>query len=299
MRSVPRRRFLLGGAIAALAAGCSPVAFLNSLAPTDTYRRERDLAYGQHPRQRLDAYVPAAVATPAPIVVFFYGGAWRSGNRADYLFVGEALASRGMLALVADYRLYPEVRFPAFVADAAAAVRWASDHGAELGGDRSRIVVMGHSAGAYNAAMVVLDRSYLATAGADPSSVRGLIGLAGPYDFLPLSGRLLRSIFGYPDTSPATQPINFVRPDAPPALLLTARRDSVVDPGNSARLAARLRGVGARAREITYDHVDHRTLIGALAVPLRPTAPVLEDIAAFAHSLKRCDRGRVANENAS
>ena len=299
MHSAPRRRFLLGGTLAALGAGCSPVAFLNSLAPTDTHRRERDLAYGPHPRQRLDAYVPAAVAAPAPIVVFFYGGAWRSGNRADYLFVGEALASRGMLALVADYRLYPEVRFPAFVADAAAAVRWASDHGAELGGDRSRIVVMGHSAGAYNAAMVVLDRSYLATAGADPAAVRGLIGLAGPYDFLPLSDRLLRSIFGYPDTSPATQPINFVRPDAPPALLLTARRDSVVDPGNSTRLATRLRAVGARAREVTYERVDHRTLLGALAVPLRSTAPVLDDIAAFVRSPDPSQDERLANENAS
>lgn len=139
--------------------------------------------------------------------------------------------------------------------------------------------------------MVALDRRYLAAAGADPAAVRGLIGLAGPYDFLPLSGRLLRSIFGYPDTSPATQPIHFVRPDAPPALLLTAGRDGVVDPGNSARLAARLRAVGAHAREVTYDHLDHRTLIGALAVPLRPTAPVLEDIAAFVRAPDPAQRG--------
>jgi acetyl esterase/lipase len=276
-----RRRRLLGGALAALAAGCAPVSLINRLTPTDTYRREPGLAYGPHARQRLDAYLPAAGASRAPVVLFFYGGAWRSGDRADYLFVGEALASRGIVALVADYRLYPEVRFPAFVADAALAAAWAVTHAAQFGADPGRLLVMGHSAGAYNAAMIALDRSYLAAADADPAAIRGLIGLAGPYDFLPLSSPLLRAIFGYPETSPATQPIHFVRPDAPPALLLTARHDRVVDPGNSARLAARLRAAGAEAQTATYDHLDHRTLIGALAAPLRRTAPVLADVVAF------------------
>jgi len=200
-----RRRRLLGGALAALAAGCAPVSLINRLTPTDTYRREPGLAYGPHARQRLDAYLPAAGASRAPVVLFFYGGAWRSGDRADYLFVGEALASRGIVALVADYRLYPEVRFPAFVADAALAAAWAVTHAAQFGADPGRLFVMGHSAGAYNAAMIALDRSYLAAADADPAAIRGLIGLAGPYDFLPLSSppaardlRLPRDLAGHP-----------------------------------------------------------------------------------------------------
>jgi acetyl esterase/lipase len=276
-----RRRAVLGSALAGLAAGCSPLALINGLAPTDTYRRESDLRYGSHERQRLDAYMPPGGADGAPVVVFFYGGAWRSGRRADYLFVGEALASRGIVAFVADYRLYPEVRFPDFVADSALAVGWARDHAARYGGSPEKLFVMGHSAGAYNAAMVAFDPTYLSAAGADPATIKGLIGLAGPYDFLPLTSRLLRNVFGYPDTPPATQPIHFVRAGVPPALLITARRDGVVSPDNSARLAARLRAVGTDVREVVYEQLDHRTLIGAIAAPLRGTAPVLDEIVGF------------------
>ena len=90
---------------------------LNATVPTDTYRRTQDLAYGPDARQRLDVYQPAAITQHAPMVVFFYGGSWSSGERADYRFVGEALASSGIVAVVADYRLSPAVRYPAFVQD--------------------------------------------------------------------------------------------------------------------------------------------------------------------------------------
>jgi acetyl esterase/lipase len=173
------------------------------------------------------------------------------------------------------------VRFPDFVDDSAAAVAWVRAHAGAHGGDAQRLFIMGHSAGAYNAAMVALNAGYLARAGAVPGGVAGLIGLAGPYDFLPLESRLLRSIFGWPDTPPETQPIRFVGPSAPPTLLLTAQRDNIVNPGNSARLAARLRDAGRPVREVTYAQLDHRTLVGALSLPLRDLAPVLDDVAAF------------------
>lgn len=284
--SSTRRRVLALGA-AALAAGCSPLRLINDLAPSDTYRRTTDLAYGPHPRQKLDVYVPALPAPRAPAAVFFYGGSWRSGSRADYLFVGEALASRGIVTAIADYRLYPEVRFPLFVDDSAAAVAWFSAHARDFGGDPDRLFVMGHSAGAYNAAMVALDGGYLKRAGAARTPVAGFVGLAGPYDFLPLESRLLRAIFGWPDTPPETQPIRFVNGTAPPALLLAAERDSVVNPGNSARLASRLREAGRPVREIVYPQLDHRTLVGALSVPLRGVAPVLDEIDAFASDERR------------
>jgi acetyl esterase/lipase len=279
------RTFSIGAA--ALLAGCSPLRLINELAPADTYRRTADLAYGSHPRQRIDVYQPAdgyqraGRERPAPMVVFFYGGSWRSGSRTDYLFVGEALASRGCVVAIADYRLFPEVRFPDFVDDSAMAVAWMHRHAAAYGGDTARMFVMGHSAGAYNAAMVALDRRYLARATAEAPPIAGLIGLAGPYDFLPLESRLLRNVFGWPDTPPETQPIRFVGPAAPPTLLLTASRDGIVSPGNSARLAARLRDAGRPVREVAYAQLDHRTLVGALAAPLRDLAPVLDDVAAF------------------
>lgn len=294
----PRSRLpqtLIAAAImlaALLAVGaCAPLALINSLVPGDTYRAERDIAYGDLPRQRLDVYVPAGLpaaqptGTPgAPIVVFFYGGGWTTGARADYRFAGEAFASRGYVTVIPDYRLHPEVRYPDFLDDCARAVAWVASNTARLGGDPKRIYLAGHSAGAYNAAMLAYAPEYLARAGVAPESIRGFVGLAGPYDFRPLTGAATRALFGYPDTPDATQPIHRVRRDGrplPPALLLTAAEDSVVSPGNSARLAAALRAAGGSAREIAYPGLDHTRVVGALAAPLRGFAPVLEDIAGF------------------
>ena len=282
-----------GLAMAALLAvgACAPLKLLNNLVPGDTYRAERDVAYGDLARQRLDVYVPANppaspsnAATGTPVVVFFYGGGWTSGARGDYLFVGEAFASRGYITVIADYRLHPEVRYPDFLDDCARAVAWAVRNAARLGGDPRRIYLAGHSAGAYNAAMLAYAPEYLERAGVAHDSVRAFIGMAGPYDFRPLTRDATRTLFGYPDTPDATQPIHRIQRDGrrlPPALLLTATNDSVVNPGNSARLAGALRAAGGSAREINYPSLDHQRLVGALAAPLRGFAPVLDDSANF------------------
>lgn len=282
-RILARRGFLrtalAGGA--ALLGGCSALGVVNTLVPSDTYRRNSGLAYGNNGRQMLDVYQPAHGVTGAPVVVFFYGGNWNAGARGDYLFAGEALASQGFVAVVPDYRLYPEVRFPDFLNDCAAAVRWATENASHYGGDSQRIFLMGHSAGAYNAAMLALDPQYLRAARVERRSIRGLIGLAGPYDFLPLTGPVSKAVFGYPDTPITTQPIHWVTADDPPALLITGTNDDVVDPGNSSRLGARLRKSGVAAREVFYPGIGHSRLVGALASPLRRTAPVLEEVARF------------------
>jgi acetyl esterase/lipase len=278
--------FLCVALAAALFASCSPLAIVNAGVPSDTYRAATDLAYGLDARQRLDVYRPADALSPAPVVVFFYGGNWNSGNRKDYLFVGEALAAKGFVAVVPDYRLYPQVRFPDFLADSAQAVRWIIDHIAEYGGDPQRVFVMGHSAGAYNAAMLALNPEYLKAAGVDPMRIRGMIGLAGAYDFLPLTGRVTGEVFGYPETPVTTQPIHFASSASPPVLVITGAEDDVVDPGNSVRLGARLREHGVFVREIVYPKLGHRALIGALAAPLRSRYdPVLENISAFVNEL--------------
>lgn len=277
------RRTLLQSAIAAastLTAGCSPLGIINALVPADRYVRTRGIAYGSAQRQRLDLYRPAADRGPTPIAVFFYGGNWAMGERGDYLFAGEALASRGITTVIPDYRLYPQVRFPDFLDDCAQAVRWATDH-ATHDRDPRRVHLLGHSAGAYNAAMLALDGRYLQHVRLRAAELGGWVGLAGPYDFLPFRSRITRDVFGQADPPRATQPIEYASADAPPALLVTGAEDEVVDPGNSARLAERLRARGARVRTIVYPGVGHRTLVGALAAPLRRMAPVLEDIAAF------------------
>jgi len=274
------RRLAVVVALAALA-GCGPLALLNAFVPSDDYAFAT-AAYGDDPRQQLDIFRPLAASGPAPVVVFFYGGSWRDGNRADYRFVGEALASRGVVAVVADYRLYPQVRYPQFVRDAAGAVAWTLREISRYGGDPARVYVMGHSAGAYNAAMVALDARWLAAAGASPAMLAGWIGLAGPYDFLPITGADIKPVFDFPDTPADSQPIAHASGPSPPALLLAAADDRVVNPQrNSAQLAARLQDSGGRVSMKVFDGVNHVTLVGAMAAPLRSLAPVLDTVVQF------------------
>jgi acetyl esterase/lipase len=283
---VTRRLALLQVGLLSLCYGCSGTAVLNSLAPNATYRRERDIAYGPDPRMRLDVYLPTRSTGAAPVIVFFYGGSWSSGERGDYLFVGEALASRGYVAVIADYRLYPQVRYPQFVEDCALAVRWNFDHIGSHGGDVSRIVVAGHSAGAYNAAMLALDDRWLAGVGLSPQRLAGFIGLAGPYNFLPITGADIKPIFNDPNTPLDSQPAAHAHPGAPPALLIAARRDTFVFPErNTEVLAERLKAAGDQVTVRLYDGVSHTTLIGAMGKPLRGLAPVLDDISAFVDTL--------------
>lgn len=266
-------------------AACSPLTTLNALSPGGASERTLDLAYGDGPRRKLDVYRPRelpAGQTTAPVVVFFYGGNWVAGERGDYAFVGRALASRGIVAVIADYRLYPEVSYPDFLKDVAQAVAWTRQHAAQYGGDPQRLFVMGHSAGAYNAAMIALDPRWLAEQGMAPSALRGWIGLAGPYDFLPIENPTTKPVFHFPGTPPESQPIRHVTAAAPPALLIAARSDRLVDPArNTGRLAAALRAQHVPVKELYYDRVSHTTLVATLAAPLRWLAPTLDDVAAY------------------
>ncbi|MBG6076826.1 alpha/beta hydrolase [Polaromonas sp. CG_9.11] len=280
---MPRRAWF--AMLPALLTACSGADLLNATVSTDSYRRTEGLAYGADPRQLLDVYQPAAGVSRPPLVVFFYGGSWSSGERGDYRFVGEALASRGIVAVVADYRLSPAFRYPAFVQDSASAVRWAVDHAAEFGADEQRIFVMGHSAGAYNAAMVALDARWLAAVGLAPARLAGWIGLAGPYDFLPIGDPQTRVAFDWPQTSADSQPIIHASPASPPALLLAPAEDSVVNPQRSTlAMAARLRASGVRVESELFDGVSHVTLLASMAQVLRSRAPVLARVAGFVQS---------------
>jgi acetyl esterase/lipase len=273
------------GLVLAACVACSPLNALNALTPSAGYRKSADISYGADPRQKLDIYAPRDVAVGAPVVVFFYGGNWRMGERADYAFVGEALASRGILAVIADYRLYPQASYPGFLEDSAAALAWTARRVRGYGGNPERLFVMGHSAGAYNAAMVALDARWLAAQGMQPSALRGWIGLAGPYDFLPIENPDVKPVFHFPDTPPSSQPVNHAGAGAPPALLIASNNDSLVDPArNTGRLAGRLRAAGVEAETIYYDRTSHATLVAALSRPMRRLAPVLDDVERFVAS---------------
>ncbi|MBV8971803.1 MAG: alpha/beta hydrolase [Sphingomonadaceae bacterium] len=278
------RRSLLALTAAALA-GCSRLGALNGLnavTPGDggVVRRVDGAAYGADPRQRLDVYALAGATGRLPVVVFFYGGGWDSGYRGGYAFVARALAARGFVVVVPDYRLVPQVRFPAFVEDAAAAVRWTADHIAEWGGDPARIAVAGHSAGAHIALLLTLDRHYLAPAGA-AGAIKAAVGLAGPYDFLPLDQPQAIAAFGQARDLSATQPIHFVRADAPPVLLLTGDADDVVRPRNTTALADALRKAGAPVEVAMYERLGHIGILLALSKPFRGKADVLATMTGF------------------
>lgn len=271
-------------ALAATLIACAPVATLNALAPRHTHTVTTGIPYGMGPRQQLDVYTPARAAPRGgwPVVVFFYGGSWNRGQRADYAFVGEALASRGILTLVADYRLYPEVRYPEFLRDSAAALAWGLAHAAGLGGNPQRVHVMGHSAGAYNAAMLALDARWLKPTGHTPRELAGFIGLAGPYDFLPMTNPDAQPVFFHPDYPPGTQPLQHASKGAPRSFIAAPRSDSLVNPlRNSQGLATRLQELRVPVTLKFYDRVGHMTLIGTFGTPLRWLAPTLNDVAAF------------------
>lgn len=269
-------------ALSLLAAGLLPAC--TTLGSASRPQGTRDVAFGPHPRQKLDIYVPPGEATNRPVIFFIYGGSWSGGTRGTYALVGEAFAARGYVTVIADYRLVPEVRFPAFIEDGALALRFVTQNIARHGGDPGRIHLVGHSAGAYNAMMLALDRRYLAAAGVNRRAIRAAVGLSGPYDFLPLEGAVTTAAFGQARDLSQTQPISFARRDAPPILLATGSADRTVLPRNTQNLAARLRQVGAPVTVKIYDGLGHADPALALTPLFRWRAPVLDDILAFFES---------------
>ena len=237
------------------------------------------IAFGAH-GQRLDVWRPASrVGEPRPVVIFYYGGGWVKGTRDAYAFATRAYASRGFVVVVPDYRKVPGVRFPAFLQDAADAVKWTRDHVADYGGDPNRIAVAGHSAGAYAAAMLPLDPRWTDAVGVPRGTIKAAVGLSGPYDFYPYTGRAVAAMG---DAGPAqTQPIAFARADAPPMLLVTSSKDTTVRPKNARNLAIKLRGLGAPVEYRNYTGLTHEDVAMALSKPFRGKASVLDDSVAF------------------
>lgn len=278
---VQRRRVFLVAAAASLLAACSPLEMLSAVSPSGHYERIADLRYGDHDRQLLDVYKPLSIMTKAPVVIYFYGGGWRDGDKKEFEFVASSLTRAGMIVAIPDYPLYPEVRFPTYVEQSAKAVAWMLDNADRFGANSDRTYLMGHSAGAQIAALLAIDRRYLQEEGADSDNIVGLIGLSGPYDFLPLwEDNYLLDLF--PEASrEEAQAINYVSADAPPTLLIHGGDDDIVEPGNSERLAAKLQSFDVPVTLRNYAGVGHGRIVVALAPPLDFIASTLEDCIAF------------------
>jgi acetyl esterase/lipase len=268
-----------------MVSACAPVSLLNGvsrLAGDGARLAANGARFGDDPRQRLDVWMPAVrPAEPLPTLVFFYGGGWISGERGHYGFAGRAFAARGFVTVIPDYRLYPDAPFPDFVDDGARAGRWVQDHIADHGGDPSAIALAGHSAGAYNAAMLALDRHFLADAGVDPAVVRAAALLSGPFDFYPFTTERGEQVFGRWPRPLETQPVHFVRADAPPMLLAHGTADTTCLPANSQRLAAALDRAGASVELKLYRGKSHTDTIKSLSPVFRGATPALADSIAF------------------
>ena len=257
---------------------------INSLTPGDTgvERVAEGEVFSSKTGLKLDVWAPKNdVKTAKPVLIFFYGGGWAHGERAHYGFAAKAFAAKGFVVVIPDYRKVPTVRFPAFVEDGAEAVKWVRDNIARYGGDPARITLSGHSAGAYNAMMLTVDRRYLRAVGVDPAIVRATVGMSGPYDFYPFdSRRSIDAMMAWPRPA-ETQPIAFVDKGTPPVMVMTGTADDTVKPRNAILMAKRLDELDRTIVFKAYEGLSHEDVVMALSKPFRGKAPVLDDAAAF------------------
>jgi acetyl esterase/lipase len=260
--------------------GCSGAKMLDLIIPDNGYTLHKDIDYGRDARHRLDVYVPENPNASGSVVLFFYGGSWQKGSKDIYRFVGQALASRGVMVVVADYRLYPQIYYPAFMEDAASALAWVHHHSKDYGGNPDNLFVSGHSAGAYMAVMLALNESFIRKEGGGNTWIRGVIGLAGPYDFLPFTDPDIQSVFSQEDDL-LTQPIHYVRKEAPPLLLLSGDDDREVYASNSQHLARAQRAKGGTVVTHIYPDVGHIGIILAMVAGFEHKAPTLEHMVSF------------------
>ncbi|HEX5057560.1 MAG TPA: alpha/beta hydrolase [Gammaproteobacteria bacterium] len=266
---------------------CNPLPVLNLITPESNFRNVSDIEYGSAPRQRLDVYAPLTPANgKLPVILFIYGGSWSRGTKDQYMFIAEYLVPRGYVMVIPDYRVYPDVKFPAFVEDGAAALAWTQQNIAAYGGDPDSIFLMGHSAGAHIAAMLTLDEHFLKDAGARPP--QGAIGLAGPYDFLPLKNPDFKEIFGPPEQYERSQPINFVDGTEPPMLLLHGDTDYIVYVRNSINLEKKIRERGGCVKLVTYPGAGHARILVSFSQAFR-RPDIVAEVERFINN-PRCDQ---------
>lgn len=261
----------------------APLNWIDAAFPRDrTVRLAAEVQYGADLAQRLELWVPESRGGgPYPLIVFYYGGGWHSGVPENYRFVARTLGERGFATALVGYRLVPEGRFPAMLQDSAAGLAWLSRNANRYGVAADRAVLAGHSAGAYNAAMLALDPQWLREAGVPEGMVAGVVGLAGPYDFYPFTSDSARAALGHVEPPERTQPIRFARGDAPPLLLMTGAEDDVVKPRNSVALAKAVRTAGGEAELVSLPGMGHAGIIMAFSKPFGDDA-VLNPLVSFA-----------------
>ncbi|MDF1815136.1 MAG: alpha/beta hydrolase [Verrucomicrobiales bacterium] len=220
-------------------------------------------SYGEHSRQKLDVLSPDE-AQDLPVVVFIHGGGWIRGDKKIYRFVQRRLEEEGIVSVSANYRLSPEVTFPAFIDDGAAVVAWTKENIAAHGGDPNRIYLMGHSAGAHTVAMLGLDESYLEKVGVERDAIKGVIPIAAPLMLKASQVPQLSFVFGAARDE-EMWPLGFIDGNEPPFLLLQGEQDPLVQPIHSKVAKQMIEAKGGSVTAHYFKDHDHMSIIGAFA----------------------------------
>ncbi len=273
-----------------LLSACSNEDVLNTITREGGTAIGTNIVFDTEHQLKLDVFTPQT-ARNAPTIVFFGGRRWNLGSKDEYRFVGQTLASQGFVVVIPDYRKYPKVRFPAFVEDAARAVKWVHENVARYGGSPDKMFVMGHSAGAHMAALLALNAEFLKPVGLTPQNLRGMIGLAGPYDFMPITDPQLRDVFAPPEQYELSQPIYYVDGRNPPMLLVHGEDDQDVWVKNTRNLAKAIADAGGPVDTLIYDKLSHSCAVAALSAPMfscgTPDPDLTLEIAKFVRSRSR------------
>lgn len=287
-----------------LLGGCSALQVVNSVSKIYTVDVKENIAFGEDSKLKYDLYLPDSASEEfenTPVIVFFYGGSWNRGDKSEYEFVGRRLASMGYIAAIPNYRLYPEVKYPAFLEDGASSIAHLKKELAKSEyKDRKpsqQFIMMGHSAGAYNAAMLALDSRWLEAVGlTHQTHIQGFIGLAGAYNIYPINDVEVRPVFEHPNYPPKSQPIDYTAKGAAPSLILTPETDTLVSiERNSEALHNALKSAGNQSVLKTIEGTDHVTIIGTLSPLLFFKGSTAQPIRAFVSALHESASSRTAS----
>lgn len=289
-----------------LLGGCSAIQVVNSVSKIYTAEVKTDIAFGDHPKLKYDLYLPDSANkefSSTPVIVFFYGGSWNRGDKSEYEFVGRRLASMGYITAVPNYRLYPEVKYPDFLVDGAQSIAHLKTELSKAEYQQykpsNEYILMGHSAGAYNAAMLALDPRWLDSVGiSHDKSVKALVGLAGAYNIYPIKDTDVQPVFNHPDYPPQSQPIDYAKRRTAPALLLTPESDTLVSiERNSIALHKALKAAGNDSKIEQVEGTNHVTLVGTLSPLLFFKGSTTKPLEIFIHKLHNHPQSGDTNSN--
>ncbi len=236
---------------------------MNYLTPKDTFEKEEHLAYGLKARNRLDLYRTKNPKKQKPLIVFVHGGSWQHGNKRDYLFIGETFAREGFDVAVINYQLAPENIFPAFVDDLAQAIHYLNQNKVKLNISTDNMILMGHSAGAFNVMSVVYSAQSQNFKYKD--QIKAIVGLAGPYHFDYVGDPLSEHAFDHKISYQQVMPYYFIEPNHIKHYLLVAEQDQVVERKNTLDLDIALRQKGNHSHIAVIPKTGHITIVATLA----------------------------------